>query len=563
MSTRLGARRGPSHQERVLRRWSARTLVIHIANIEKFLAWVTEECGSVTHETFRVHGTVVELLVKYVLDLLDGGAAPTMPASRLASLKFLNRAAGLQPPLPADEVSVSHLALSHRREAPARERQPQIYTVAQVRAMERAATELPDPLHRIALRTELRKVYAALRNDDAIWDKFCDWTIAGTVEDGCLYGKAYKTKATEATATRLRGGMPWIAPLRGIQQPPSRWARGYKEDLQQLGIPDGAEFAVPSPQRIAAGATPGAAEPDEWLATIRRALRAASLPPHEARRIGLHAAKRTLLTWAGSSGIFGDRDIEVLGHHRCSGIGKVVCAYNVTVLAAPVTKLRQLLEYIVKGEFDPDAPAGMQWRAGAYPGLLPAGRPAPGPALLFAGTMPTVAGPLNATARPLADAPQSAAPLASAARHPSHCDAPAADEGDRAAPAAARSEPPSISPQHAAAIARAAAPPEPPRAHAPRPPPGPGPDRYGYITSTGQEGARRRYVHIAALVDASDARPGKIAVRCEHGTVTNLCDYRITSAVWDNSLGFADAVLCKVCKARARRPERGALGTRN
>ena len=131
---------------------------------------------------------------------------------------------------------------------------------------------------------------------------------------------------------------------------------------------------------------------------MRRALRAAGLSPLKAKGIGLHSAKRTILTWAGSSGIFTDRELEVLGHHRSAGIGKVVCAYNVTVLAAPVTKLRQLLEHIVQGAFNPDAPAGMQWREGTYP----VGQPAsPAPAAAPSHTAPGP--PANASAAASAD----------------------------------------------------------------------------------------------------------------------------------------------------------------
>ena len=333
---------------------------------------------------------------------------------------------------------------------------------------------------------------------------------------------------------------------------------------QQLGLPDDAEFAVPSTQRLAAGAPPGAAEPDEWLAAIRRALRAAGFPPQEARKIGLHAAKRTILTWAGSSGIFGERDIEVLGHHRCSGIGQVVCAYNVTVLAAPVTKLRQLLEYIAKGDFDPDGPAGMQWREGAYPGLLPAGRPAPTlpAAAPLADAPTTAAAQARSPAGPPAGAPGPEAPQAGAtgttAQQTGRAGEPAAGGEDRAAAAPAKAAPSPNRPPSTAARAQAAEQPAPPVGHsAPRPPPGPGPDPYGYITPINQRGARRKYVHVATPVGADGAKACKVTVNCEHGVVTNLCDFRILSAVWDSSLGFSDAELCEVCKARVRRPDQG------
>ena len=87
----------------------------------------------------------------------------------------------------------------------------------------------------------------------------------------------------------------------------------------------------------------------------------------------------------------------------------------------------------------------------------------------------------------------------------------------------------------------------------PTPPRGPGPDPYGYITATGDSGERRIYVHIAALVEEGRTKPNKVAVKCVHGVVTNLCDFRLHSAVWDDGIKFSDARLCKVCMSRARR----------
>eukprot|EP00959_Pyramimonas_sp_CCMP1952_P175603 3669375-Pyramimonas_sp.AAC.1 len=63
-------------------------------------------------------------------------------------------------------------------------------------------------------------MFAALRNDDAVWGRFGDWVQEWAAPAGCLHGAANETTAAEATATRLRGGMPRAAPLRGVPQPP-------------------------------------------------------------------------------------------------------------------------------------------------------------------------------------------------------------------------------------------------------------------------------------------------------------------------------------------------------
>ncbi|CAK0885053.1 unnamed protein product [Prorocentrum cordatum] len=574
LSERLGPDLGPRHQERVLRRWSARTLLIHVANIEKFLDWASEERPGVDHGSFQDHEATVELLVRYVMDLLDGGTAPTMPAARLQSLRFLNRAAGLAPPLPAGEVCVQHLALAHAREAPASARLPAIYTADQVRRLERAATTLRNPLYRVVVRTELRKLFAALRNDDAVWDKFGEWTQEGTTDAGCLYGTAYKTKATEATATRLRGGMPWIAPLRGISQPPSGWAHGYASDHRALGLAEDAEFAVPSPQRLSAAATPGAAEPDEWEAAMRRALRAAGLSPREAKGIGLHSAKRTILTWAGSSGIFTDREHEVLGHHRSAGVGRVVCAYNVTVLAAPVSKLRKLLEHIVRGNFNPDAPAGMQWRDGAQPGSQPAA-PAPAAAPSHAEPCPPANAPVAASADGQAGTGTAPAPQPTPARSQAAAQVPASaaapaqvhalpDHGPPANEAAHSSQ----QPEAAGALAMGAAAPPPADATA-----APGAaannlggwqhpvSKLGYLVADSTGLCKSvSYYHAAipavppcppAERQRSRRRMERLIVETPNGPVPNLCDFAVNQAKWSLQPPGPAYVICKP-KVRAR-----------
>eukprot|EP00959_Pyramimonas_sp_CCMP1952_P058628 1224211-Pyramimonas_sp.AAC.1 len=91
----------------------------------------------------------------------------------------------------------------------------------------------------------------------------------------------------------------------------------------------GAEYAVPSPWAVRARESPpGVATADEWLTQIRYALRAAGLERETAATVTLHTAKRTLLTWAGTSGRLGGPELAILGHHRSAGVAKLVRAYN-------------------------------------------------------------------------------------------------------------------------------------------------------------------------------------------------------------------------------------------
>eukprot|EP00973_Karenia_brevis_P047511 6595418-Karenia_brevis.AAC.1 len=79
------------------------------------------------------------------------------------------------------------------------------------------------------MQLELIKLYAALRNDDAIWCTPASWVIDGALSSGFLHGSSYKTKATEATSVRMKEAMPWIAPARGVCQEPSQWLSRVRE----------------------------------------------------------------------------------------------------------------------------------------------------------------------------------------------------------------------------------------------------------------------------------------------------------------------------------------------
>ena len=361
-------------------------------------------------------------------------------------------------------------------------------------------------------------MYASLRNDDSIWDSPSAWRTAGG-ECGFLYGTAHKTKATEATSTRLSPEMPWSAPLRGVCTEPSRWAQGYLEDCAELGIAD-QEYAVPAPWAARAGLTPpGATEPDEWVTQIRVVLQEAGIPREQAAGISLHSGKKTALTWAGTSGKFSEADLAILGHHRSAGVGKCVRAYNMSELSAPMAQLASLLEDIAAGKFHPDAPPGLQWG------------PAPQQPL-----------PLQLPARP------------GAGRGPSDAagqDMPAASPRQRQARRGASAPAPGTAPDLRVG---------PPREiefadEAPK-------ARLGFLVSDHINPSRPRYVHEATIAPKADSkrrRTARLRVQTPHGVVTTLCDNTLQSASWSQECPRgADLRTCPVCRARAANRRGGA-----
>lgn len=174
VAARLGIERGRLHIQTLLKRWVHRTLHLHAAGVLKFVEWHSGLRSGQALQPPSAENAVQEkfvaMLVYYIHDLREAGARPTVPASRIASLAFLNKIAALDNPLPLPDVSVTAAVQSHRRNAKGKRRKTTIYTRDEVHLLERSARALPSALSRTTLQTELRKVYAALRNDDSIWD---------------------------------------------------------------------------------------------------------------------------------------------------------------------------------------------------------------------------------------------------------------------------------------------------------------------------------------------------------------------------------------------------------
>ena len=223
----------------------------------------------------------------------------------------------------------------------------------------------------------------------------------------------------------------------------------------------------------------------------------------------MHTAKKTSLTWAGTSGRFSEPEITALGHHKATGVRKTVAAYNLSQLSVPVQKLSELLEDIASGKFHPDAPAGMQWQSASMADAArQEGSAPPNPQLqqprALGAAEPREAGASSEPARPGVDTD---------ARDPVQARQPGAQQR----PVRQRD--------------------------------------LGYIVNTSFRHARARYVHIAAPAkDRPESKRRKtVRLRLEspYGPVTNLCDFAIAGAEWvqDSKIG-GDRVMCKVCASQ-------------
>ena len=80
--------------------------------------------------------------------------------------------------------------------------------------------------------------------------------------------------------------------------------------------------------------------------------------------------KKTMGHWVNSSGLFEARQVDLIMHHRPSGVGQTARAYMEVELAGPLEMQKVLFEHIKNGTFMPDQPIGailgqrtIPWRA--------------------------------------------------------------------------------------------------------------------------------------------------------------------------------------------------------
>ena len=232
-----------------------------------------------------------------------------------------------------------------------------------------AATELSEPIDRLAVATELRKLYARLRQDNAIWarpDDLLFITDAGGSEQEPQVvqrrGSATKSKGTEMRANISKDNLPWMLVTRGISAPQKAWHKKVTIDMQTLGMRGTDDYLAPSPAACRAGRRPPeATEHMELISHLRRALVKAVFAAEPAATVSGHTAKRTMLTWLTASGLLDTEvDQNVAGYHRSQGSTGTARRYTLHEMAKPMRAMEQMCRSIADRTFDPDRPTGLE-----------------------------------------------------------------------------------------------------------------------------------------------------------------------------------------------------------
>lgn len=328
------------------------------------LPWLPPDSTETTTDAYTA------ILSDYLEDLMDADSPAATPKSRLTSIRVAERMCGPTHLWPARKAIVTSFSESYFCDGRHKERQVRVYTVKEVQTMERAATELNEPIDRLALATELRKLYKRLRQDDAIWGRPDDWifindTGSSEPEPQVVQwrGSATKSKGTEMRANTTKENMPWMSVTRGISTPSRAWHSKVTSDMHKLGMRGTDGYLVPFPAACRAGRRPpGATEHMEWISHLRRALVKAGFTAEQTATVSGHTAKRTMLILLNSSGLLESQtDQNVAGYHKSQGATGTARRYTLQEMAKPMRAMEQMCKAIANNTFDPDKPTGLEW----------------------------------------------------------------------------------------------------------------------------------------------------------------------------------------------------------
>ena len=267
---------------RAIRTKSPIGLATHARNALSYKQWHEARWPNINwlplDETPGTRALHTAILVHYMEDMMDADVSPGAPRARLASLRVAIELCRPQDAWPVQEPIVKNLATVYFKEGKHKKRKVRLYTASEIATMEQRPASLSSPLDRLAITTELRKLYGRLRQDDTTWGKASDWTMVKHKSSGEKVGKhwhsvASKTKNTKTRANQIKETMAWIVPVGGIAHKQTHWDSTILNDMLEMLMRPTDGYLIPSPAAVRAQRRPpGAAEHTEWVNHLRKTL---------------------------------------------------------------------------------------------------------------------------------------------------------------------------------------------------------------------------------------------------------------------------------------------------
>lgn len=218
------------------------------------IPWLPQDASPGIRDSYRA------ILVDFLEDLMDADVSVGVPRSRRTSLNKAIHLCRPNYPWPTKETIVVNITQDYYKSGRRKKRQTWFYTVQEIRTIEGALQSRNEgnpeeqrpalgPLERLTLATELRKLYARLRQDDATWGRITSWKVTrGKSPDG---ETTTHLQGTEMRAHWIHEDMPWIAPTRGLSDHHSEWESQAPNDMFTLGMRQEDNYLLPSPRQYA------------------------------------------------------------------------------------------------------------------------------------------------------------------------------------------------------------------------------------------------------------------------------------------------------------------------
>ncbi len=294
------------------------------------------------------------VLFRYLLELLDAGAAPTKASGVLEGLNLAAAVLGFPSEAHHSQRVKGCAEASMSRKHATIQRPP--FTVAVVKVFEDGVFRAGSLADRIFSGFLAFTIHARLRFLDAarisVEPRLVGDEADGYIESHCSVHKGSNSK-------RARGlVLPAVGHATGLtgEAWAAEWLR-LRRDAGMNAAADQCLMRAPLADGTFASSRIATADGITWM---REVLADAGVSLEEAAAYGTHSCKATLLSWAAKAGLE-KSDRRLLGGHAAQK-DRSVLEYSRDALSSPLHKLGLLLDRIALGDFVPDAARSGRWK---------------------------------------------------------------------------------------------------------------------------------------------------------------------------------------------------------